>query len=277
MSVFELNDAAPKVLIADDDSYAVRSLAERCRRMGFEIETSASGRSALIKRGPRKPSISPHRLEGRWPQLLDVQAPSMHVVVMGGQSGQNAAESVDKLETLHILKGRKFFSKFDAVLAEAFSLRRSVDKKPAAETEITAIHRPQVLLVDDDMDIRKFIFTGLRKLGIQPSFAADGILGFWKAKKNPPTVIVSDYFMPNGDAEDLLARLRSTRETRNIPVIVQSGRQLSDEISQRLQGEIHGQPGASMILRKSLGAAELFGSLEKLCGLAKEPAQPASS
>jgi CheY-like chemotaxis protein len=46
--------------------------------------------------------------------------------------------------------------------------------------------------------------------------------------------------MPNGDAEYLLTRLRSVPETRNIPVIVQSGRRLNDAIKQRLRQEICG-------------------------------------
>jgi len=267
MGEFELNDAAPKVLISDDDPIIIRSLVERCRWMGFHVEPSRSRRSALIRLGERTPSLLMSELNGRWPQLLDRQRPSLHVVVIRGQTAATTAESAEKLETLHILKGRDFWSKFDAVLTDVFSLRRSVIRKPAATS--TVVNRPQVLLIDDDLDVRKFIFARLRKMGIEPSFAPDGLLGFWKAKRNEPAVIVSDYFMPNGDAEYLLTRLRSTPETQNIPVVVQSGRPLSDEVKQRLQGEVCGHPGASMILKKSSGASELFEILEALCGLEK--------
>ncbi len=268
MNAFEFNDAAPRVLIVDDDPYIVRSLAERCRRMGFDVEPSASGRSALIKLGQCKLNLLTSELEGRWPQLLDSHRSSLHVVVIRGQSDLKAADCVEKVETSHILKGRNFWSKFDAILTDVFPMRKKdVVKKPAEK--IIVIKRPRVLLVDDDMDVRKFIFSGLRKLGIEPSFAADGILGFWKAKRRPPAVIVSDYFMPNSDAESLLARLRSTPETQDIPFIVQSGRQLSDVIIRRLQGEVCGQKGASLILKKSLGARELLGNLQIMCGLSK--------
>jgi len=271
MSEFELNDAAPKVLIADDDPIVVRSLVERCRLMGFEVEPSRSRRSALIRLGQRTPNLLMSELNGRWPQLLDRQRPSLHVVVIRGQSVSTAVDYADKLETSHILKGGDFWSKFDAVLTEVFSLRRGAVVKPAATN--TVINRPQVLLIDDDLDVRKFIFAGLREIGIEPSFATDGMLGFWKAKRSEPAVIVSDYFMPNGDAEYLLARLRSTPETQHIPVVVQSGRQLSDEVKQRLQGEVCGHPGASVILNKSSGAGKLFEILGAICGLAKTDQQ----
>jgi CheY-like chemotaxis protein len=271
MSAFEFNDAAPKVLVSDDDTFIVRSLVERCRWMGFDVESSGSGRSALIKLGQRAPNLLMSDLDDRWPQFLDRQRSSLHVVVIRGRSGSTTADRPEKLETSHILKGSDFWSKFDGVLTEVFSLRKGAVRKAAATNII--INRPQVLLIDDDLDVRKFIFAGLRKKGIEPLFATDGMLGFWKAKRSEPAVIVSDYFMPNGDAEYLLARLRSTPETKNIPVIVQSGRKLSDAIRQRLQREVCGHPGASLILKKSSGAVELFERLETMCGLAKTALQ----
>jgi CheY-like chemotaxis protein len=65
MSDFELNDAAPKVLIADDDAIIVRSLVERCRWMGFDVELARSRRSALIRLGQRTPNLSMSELNGR--------------------------------------------------------------------------------------------------------------------------------------------------------------------------------------------------------------------
>ena len=90
------------------------------------------------------------------------------------------------------------------------------------------------------------------------------------ARREWPTVIVSDYCMPNGDAEYLLTRLRYTPETRNIPVIVQSGRRLNDLIKQRLRQQICGQPGATRILQKSFDTGELFEALQRLCGFASD-------
>ncbi len=271
MSTFEFHDAAPKVLIADDDEIIVRSLVERCRWMGFEVEPSGSGCSAIIRLGQRTPNLLMSELDGRWPQFLDRQRSSLHVVVIRGKSASTATDSPEKLETSHILKGRNFWSKFDAVLTEVFSLRKGTVRKPTAAHVV--INRPQVLLIDDDLDVRRFIFAGLRKMGIEPSFAADGILGFWKAKKSEPAAIISDYFMPHGDAERLLARLRSTPETQKIPFIVQSGRELGDAIRQRLQGEVCGHPGASVILNKSSRAGKVFEILESICGVAKTSPQ----
>jgi CheY-like chemotaxis protein len=74
--------------------------------------------------------------------------------------------------------------------------------------------------------------------------------------------------MRNGNAEYLLARLRSVPETSSIPVIVQTGRRLNDLIKQGLRRQIGGPPGATRILRKSSNTGELLEALQRLCGFA---------
>jgi CheY-like chemotaxis protein len=76
--------------------------------------------------------------------------------------------------------------------------------------------------------------------------------------------------MPGGNAEHLLARLRTTRATRNIPFVVLSGHQLSATIERSLKREIGGGPGAVRILRKSADTTELLGTLQRFCGFQKQ-------
>jgi CheY-like chemotaxis protein len=138
--------------------------------------------------------------------------------------------------------------------------------KPAAQIAVKPF--PRILLVDDDASVRKMFCHQFERLGAELLLAADGTRGFWKARHEQPTVIVADCFMPNGDAEYLLFRLRSAPETGTIPVIVQTGRQLDDAIKQRLLQPVHGQPGAARILRKSSDGRALFAALQRYCGLA---------
>ncbi|HXL28963.1 MAG TPA: hypothetical protein VN968_06710 [Bradyrhizobium sp.] len=95
--------------------------------------------------------------------------------------------------------------------------------------------------------------------------------GFRMACRDEPAVIVTDYFMPNGNAQYLLTRLRTTAATANIPVIVLSGQQLNDMTVQSLGREICGHPGATQILRKSQDTYALFETLKKFCGFEREP------
>jgi CheY-like chemotaxis protein len=102
------------------------------------------------------------------------------------------------------------------------------------------------------------------------AYAPDAPQGLRIACRDEPAVIVTDYFMPNGDALYFLTRLRTMETTANIPVIVLSGRQLNDTVTQELRRTIRGRAGAAHILRKSGDPSLLFETLQKFCGF--EPA-----
>jgi CheY-like chemotaxis protein len=126
--------------------------------------------------------------------------------------------------------------------------------------------RSRVLVIDDDPAIQQFLSSRLDKCGVELIFAPDVGRGFRVASREVPSVIVSDYFLPNGGIPYLLSRLRTTPETENIPVFVMTGRDLGEVTEQSLMREVCGKPGVARIFRKSLNANELFEALQKVCG-----------
>jgi CheY-like chemotaxis protein len=276
MDRFKRNKVAPKILIADDDPCVLRAVADRCTRMGFEVETATNGLRALTKASQHQPDILV--IDVHMPEvdglsvlayLLDVAKKPLHVMLVTGHPGQEILERCEEFEASCIHKGHTFWNEFETRLTEIYP-RMAVAIKPSRSAKIEVRKRPRVLLVDDDISVKKFFFRRFEKLGAELLYAADGMRGFWMARRHEPTVIVSDYCMPNGNAEYLLTRLRNASETRSIPVIVQSGRHLNDSIKQRLRQEISGQPGAARILEKSFDTRELFEALQRLCGFASD-------
>jgi CheY-like chemotaxis protein len=244
--------------------------------MGFDVETAAGGLQALIKAGQHQPDVLV--IDVHMPEvdglsvlayLLEIAKKSLHVVVVTGNPGQEIAERCEGFDASCIHKGNNFWNEFEACLTALYPVRAAAIRRAGKRSaKIELKERPRVLLVDDDISVKKFFFKKFDKLGAELLYAADGNRGFWKARREEPTVIVADYCMPNGDAEYLLTRLRSVPETMNIPVIVQSGRRLNDSIRHRLRQQIDGQPGAARILRKSSDTRELFETLQRLCGFA---------
>jgi CheY-like chemotaxis protein len=269
---------APKILIADDDPCVLRAVADRCGRMGFDVETAANGLQAFIKASQHQPDILV--IDVHMPEvdglsvlsfLLEIAKKSLHVIVVTGHPGQEIAERCEGFDASCIHKGRNFWNEFEASLVKIYPLRALAIKqasKLSAKIEVKS--RPRILLVDDDVSVKKFFFRRFEKLGVELLYAVNGIRGFWTARREEPTVIVTDYCMPYGDAEYLLTRLRSVPETMSIPVIVQSGRRLNNSIKQRLQQGSGGQPGAVRILQKSPEAQELFEVLQRFCGFASD-------
>ena len=278
MDSYKASKVAPKILIADDDPCVLRAVADRCTRMGFEVETASNGLQALIKASRHQPDILV--IDVHMPEvdglsvlayLQDIAEKSLHVMVVTGTPGQEILERCEGFDACCIHKGRNFWSEFEARLIAIYPLRAvAIQQSGKRSAEFDVKQRPRVLLVDDDISVKKFFFKKFENLGADLLYAADGTRGFWLARREEPTVIVTDYCMPNGDAEHLLTRLRSVPETQSIPVIVQSGRRLSDSIKQRLRQDIGGQPGAVRIMRKSFEARELFEALQRFCGFASD-------
>jgi CheY-like chemotaxis protein len=268
----------PKMLIADDDPSILRLLAGRCARMGFDVDTASNGIQALLKAARRMPDILV--IDVNMPEvdglsvcahLLDPDRAPTNVIVITGSRNPDAIERCEGFGAYYARKGPNFWNDLEAALAEihprmAGRIRQSNarDQAPAVRT------RPRVLLVDDDNDINRFLTSRLEKYGLDVQYAPDAQQGFRIACRDAPAAIVTDYFMPNGDAQYLLTRLRTTAATENVPVIVYSGRQLDEMTLQSLRREICGHPGATQILRKTHDTSALFETLKKFCGFERE-------
>jgi CheY-like chemotaxis protein len=272
--IFEARDKVPRMLIADDDPAIVRLLADRCVKMGFKVETATNGVQLLIKARRSHPDIiivdvNMPQLDGLsvCSRLLDPGDKPVEVVVVTGSNDPETAERCESLGMFYGRKGPNFWNSVEGALTEiypALAGRLAALESSPVDTDVPL--RPRVLVVDDDPDIEKFFATRLGKFGIDTLYAADAMQGFRVACKDKPSVIITDNYMPDGDAQYLLYRLRSSPATDNIPVFVISARKLSDLTEQTLKRAICGRPGAAQVFKKSFDTEELFSALKKFCG-----------
>jgi two-component system, cell cycle response regulator DivK len=89
--------------------------------------------------------------------------------------------------------------------------------------------RPLVLVVDDDLDARTIYREYLRHVGCRVVTARDGLAALDKAVQHRPDVIVMDLAMPRLDGWEATRRLKRTRVTKKIPVLVLSAVQESGD------------------------------------------------
>ncbi|MGH6728345.1 MAG: response regulator [Pseudolabrys sp.] len=265
------------MLIADDDPAIVRLLADRCVKLGFKVETATNGIQLLIKARRSQPDVlivdvNMPEMDGLsvCSRLLDPGNKPMEVVVVTGSNDPETAERCESLGMFYGHKGPDFWHSVEGALAEIYpDLAPKFAGIEAPAIDATVPLRPRVLVVDDDPDIETFLASRLSKFGIDTLYAPDAVQGHRIACKDKPTVIITDNFMPDGDAQFLLYRLRSTRATENIPVFVISARKLSELTQQALKREICGRPGALKIFAKCFDTQELFAALQKYCGFQK--------
>jgi CheY-like chemotaxis protein len=269
----ELTLKPPRMLVADDDPSVVRLLADRCGRMGFEVETANNGIQALIKANRSHPDVMV--IDVNMPEadgltvcarLLDPSRRSLNVIVVTGSREAETVERCEGFGAWYIRKGPGFWNGLGDALTELFpgmaERIKGLQERPTG-AELRA--RPRVLVIDDEVLIMKFLSTRLDKCGVELLFASDVAQGYRMACREMPSVIISDYFLPNGGVPYLLARLRTTPATQNIPVFVLTGRTLDEITQQSLMREVCGKPGVAQIFVKAFDTDVLFAALQKLC------------
>jgi signal transduction histidine kinase len=127
-------------------------------------------------------------------------------------------------------------------------------------------HKPVVLLVDDNADMREYVMGLLSgRFDVVP--AANGRAALEAAAQRLPELVLTDVMMPEMDGFALLAALRQNPATRLIPVIILSARAGEEA---RIEGL---DAGADDYLTKPFTARELLARVEaqlKMARLRKE-------
>ena len=77
-----------------------------------------------------------------------------------------------------------------------------------------------ILVVEDDLDIRELISFNLANEGHQVFEANDGEVGIDKARNNNPDLILLDLMLPGIQGLDVCRIIKSDQETKEIPIII---------------------------------------------------------
>jgi signal transduction histidine kinase len=115
--------------------------------------------------------------------------------------------------------------------------------------------RAKVLLVDDNRDMRDYVYRLLRSR-FEVVTAVNGRDALEKARKQIPDLVLSDVMMPEMDGFELLTALRKDENTASVPVVLLSARASEDA---RIEGM---QSGADDYLVKPFTARELIARVQ---------------
>jgi two-component system phosphate regulon response regulator PhoB len=77
-----------------------------------------------------------------------------------------------------------------------------------------------ILIIEDEKDIAELVEYHLRQSGFKVVKACDGPSGLEQAKKIRPGLIILDLMLPGMDGKDVCRSLKSTPQTRPIPVLM---------------------------------------------------------
>jgi DNA-binding response OmpR family regulator len=80
----------------------------------------------------------------------------------------------------------------------------------------------KVLLVDDDLDLIKYLATALTEKGWQVRIAHDAEEAYQCSQRDRPDVMVLDIHMPGGGGKNALKRVRESHKSFDVPVLFMS-------------------------------------------------------
>jgi DNA-binding response OmpR family regulator len=82
----------------------------------------------------------------------------------------------------------------------------------------------EILVIDDDRDIRTLLFDTLSGAGHDVRTEADGEAGLASATLKPPHLVLLDWMMPLGSGLEVCHHLRGDRQLDGVPVVMLSAR-----------------------------------------------------
>jgi CheY-like chemotaxis protein len=137
--------------------------------------------------------------------------------------------------------------------------------KPVDRARLVAVlrrlcDRPgRVVLVEDDADLRRSTREALTAGGWVVSEAENGRVALERVAAHAPDAIVLDLMMPEMDGFEFIEELRKDVKWRAVPVVVVTGRDLSEADRRRLSGEVErviqkGGPMGDALLREVASA-----------------------
>ncbi|MBW8002109.1 MAG: response regulator [Planctomycetes bacterium] len=91
------------------------------------------------------------------------------------------------------------------------------------------VSKKKVLVVDDEIHIVHVVAIKLRNNGYDVISADNGSDAYQLACERTPDIIVTDLQMPNMTGLELIKKLADNEDTKNIPVILLTARDYSDE------------------------------------------------
>jgi response regulator RpfG family c-di-GMP phosphodiesterase len=114
----------------------------------------------------------------------------------------------------------------------------------------------RLLLVDDDPGLRELLRTTFEIFDLELDEADSAAMAARRISACKPDVIVLDVLMPGIDGLEYTRALRSAPQTRDIPIVLLTGSDLSD-----LQGS-----RADALIKKPFSPLELLSVVERLAG-----------
>jgi signal transduction histidine kinase/CheY-like chemotaxis protein len=215
------------ILVIDDDAEAREIIRRLLEKDGFTVVTALSGEDGLRLAHQLQPAAI----------TLDVM-----MADMDGWSVLRALKVDPVLHKVPVVMLTMLDDKSKGyALGASDYLTKPVDRDQL-HTALARFYTPHescsVLLVEDDPATREVMVRTLEKAGWAVTEAGNGREALDRLAQRKPRLILLDLMMPVMDGFDFLLEMRANPDWQDIPVIVLTAKDLSDEDRRVLSGRV---------------------------------------
>jgi len=245
----------PLILVVEDDTNSSELLTVTLTGAGYRVIPVYNGRDALAVAKRLKPfaitlDIMLPGMDG-WDVLkylkYDSETSNIPVIVVS---------MLDEAEVGFSLGVVDYFVKpveQNTFVAALNNLKESL-----------GIDMPKVLVVDDDPDAVELVASMIEPTGFEVIRAYGGEEGISKSFSEHPDALILDLMMPDVSGFDVVSRLKTDPETRNIPIIICTSRDPTSEDIIRLRSDV-----VSVMCKGEFAREELVNEIKKSAQLVR--------
>jgi PAS domain S-box-containing protein len=220
------SDRKATVLVVDDDETVREFMTRFLERQNYDVATAANGIEALALAREMRPAAI----------TLDVMMPDIDGwTVLAALKGDPELAGIPVILLTIVDEKQRGYT-----LGATDYMVKPVDRERLAILLRTLCGRDtgHLLLVEDDEASRATVRAAVERHGWTVDEAANGRVALDRVQHSKPDAILLDLMMPEMDGFEFLAQLREKSEWRDIPVIVVSALDLTEEDRKRLNGEV---------------------------------------
>jgi len=205
------NSAGAHILVVDNEPDIAQLLKTQLEFAGYKVDTAAKGTEVLAEARRLKPDLITLDL------LMDIDG--LAVLKQLKEDPSLADTPVIVISVLPSKERGLTLGAADYLIKplDGDELRSAIERVlgPCDKANHT-----QLLVVDDDPDIRHWLELALGHEGFDVKVARDGVEALSEIDANMPDLVLLDIMMPVMDGREMLRVLREQERTRDLPVIV---------------------------------------------------------
>ena len=238
------------ILVAEDNEQAAQLLGIYLTEAGYQVAYAADGEEAIAKASEIQPfaitlDILLPKKDG-WQVLREMKTKpnlqSIPVIIISVTQERQLAFGLGAVD--HLVK--------PIDKEELLTSLRSL-KLPSRDGA------PRILVVDDDPQTVRLLSTVLTNDGYEVLKVYGGSEAIETAISQSPDLIILDMMMPQVDGFQVIRRLTDDSRTRDIPIVICTALDLTDEDRDRLNGQIQ-----SIIQKTGNVKEELLAAIKRI-------------